>query len=196
MPPRRCLTDFAFSGREYERIVSLPPNYDTFALQEGLDDEAASATIATGEAKQVLTAPEPTRVITAFYCPTADGKGRLLRGNFSEFPLDVVEALRDPHAAQEFLLEAIGRVYRPLPGRLSAPEGAQDMAVLTLWLKEVAKEELAAARLLLGPGEAIIVDNYRCDHGREPYTDLGKYTGNPTHCAWFPCFFSRDQLGW
>lgn len=151
---------------EFERTVALPPNYDTFALADGLDHVDAKNIIATGRAKQI-----PTTVRDRLCTQIPGTNRRFLKGNLNEFELDVVDAMRSQGPQQDALVRAaISQVYSPVTER-SAEDGALDMRALCLYLREVAKEEQAADRVRLQPGEAIVVDNYRCDHGREGYTD-------------------------
>ena len=42
------------------------------------------------------------------------------------------------------------------------------------WTKAVDAGGVSAPRFKLGPGEALIVDNYRVLHGRDGYSDLNR----------------------
>ena len=187
-------------GLEFERTVTLPPNYDTFALKDGLADAAADETIATGQVKQMQTAPAPTTRRDRLCTPVPEANRKLLKGNLSEFELDIVEAMRSEGPEADALVEeAVRAVYRPVPER-SAEDGARDMEALTLYLREVAREEQAAERVALRPGEAIVVDNYRCDHGREGYTDLVRrhsyqYLGSGLHSSQDASDIVADRSG-
>ena len=152
-------------GLEFERTVTLPPNYDTFALKDGLADVAADETIATGQVKQMQAAPTPTTRRDRLCTPVPGANRKLLKGNLSEFELDIVEAMRSEGPEADALVEeAVSAVYRPVPER-SAEDGARDMEALTLYLREVAREEQAAERVALRPGEAIAVDNCKSAGG-------------------------------
>ena len=60
---------------------------------------------------------------------------------------------------------------RPVP---ESADGEKDMTVVRQWLHAVAAAEEAAPRFTLKEGEAVLVDNYRCAHGRDAYDDLDR----------------------
>ena len=50
----------------------------------------------------------------------------------------------------------------------------KDLAMIESWTKAVDAAGVSAPRFKLGPGEALIVDNYRVLHGRDGYSDLNR----------------------
>lgn len=72
------------------------------------------------------------------------------------------------------------RMLRRTADQHPAPESSdpeRDAEMIRLWKEaiDVASDAVAPAeRPKLEPGEAIVVDNYRMFHGREPYQDLGR----------------------
>lgn len=60
---------------------------------------------------------------------------------------------------------------RPAAGSTD-PEG--DAEMLATWRRTILDAGAATPRFKLAPGDAVIIDNYRMMHGREPYEDLGR----------------------
>ena len=50
----------------------------------------------------------------------------------------------------------------------------KDLEMIESWTKAVDAAGVSAPRFKLGPGEALIVDNYRVLHGRDGYSDLNR----------------------
>jgi gamma-butyrobetaine dioxygenase len=57
---------------------------------------------------------------------------------------------------------------RPRPG---SPTPGDDAALIASWHARIASAASEADRFTLAPGEAVLIDNYRMFHGRDPYSD-------------------------
>lgn len=64
----------------------------------------------------------------------------------------------------------IKRFYLQRP-RTDSPNPDEDAALIDTWDRLCRGAAESAPRFKLMPGEAVIIDNYRVLHGREPYTD-------------------------
>jgi Taurine catabolism dioxygenase TauD, TfdA family len=60
---------------------------------------------------------------------------------------------------------------RPRP---DSPTPAADAALIAAWHRAIAAASQRAERFTLAPGEAVLIDNYRMFHGRDPYADPGR----------------------
>jgi alpha-ketoglutarate-dependent taurine dioxygenase len=69
------------------------------------------------------------------------------------------------------------RMFRRFPEQSPAAEAADpeaDAAMIAAWHQLIDDVSLFAPRFKLAPGEAVVVDNYRVFHGREPYSDWSR----------------------
>eukprot|EP01052_Picozoa_sp_SAG31_P008725 SAG31_NODE_444_length_15625_cov_6.047469_12_plen_283_part_00 len=195
-----CLTQIepwarvALEGLKIVQKIELPPNYGSYSLPAGSDSnaqtmDAADANTAQAEPEAASEAAwEPGsragKRVEQLFTRTAAGRKLLRVSSFS----DAAALLEDMEA------EIIN--LRPVPSSTS-PD--RDMAVVRQWLHAVATAEENAPRVVLkevspsramatrgtaqltfrfafavAQGEAILVDNYRCAHGRDGYSDLSR----------------------
>jgi gamma-butyrobetaine dioxygenase len=69
------------------------------------------------------------------------------------------------------------RMFRRFPEQSPAPDAADpeaDAAMIYAWHQLIDDVSLFAPRFKLEPGDAVVIDNYRVFHGREPYSDMAR----------------------